>query len=397
MQITAAVAVLIAVVWGVRSVFFVSIRSSDIRTAVAERGPVENTLTAVGEVQPEFEQLITSPVPAVIQRALLNEGSPVKAGEKILELDKTTPQLDYEKQKDQLELRRNGLVKLRLDLDKSFYDLQISDSIKAFRIEALKAEIENAKRLYKAGGGTRETIEKLENDLHIARLEKKQLENDLRTRQAITKVGIRESEITAAIQEKELRAFQQKLEKADIRATHAGILTYINKNLGQQVQEGEALARVADLSSYKVLASISDHYSARLSVGMPVLIRLDNAQLSGTLVNIHPAVKNNVIHFDVALQAENARNLRPKMKVEVYLVTEQRLNTLRVANGPAFNGAADPDVFVLRPDGVAERRRVKTGLVSFDHVEIIQGVQAGEKVIISDMSRYRHVKEISVD
>ncbi len=383
-------------VWGVRRVFFTAVKQSDLRIVAVESGPVENTLSAVGELIPAFEQLITSPIPAVIQRVFCQEGTAVKVGDKLIELDRASTQLDYEKQKDQLDLRRNGIIKLRLDLDKSFYDLQISDSIKAFRIEALKADIESARRLFKAGGGTREAVEKLENDLHIARLEKRQLENDIRTRQAITKASIRESEISAAIQEKELSAFQRKLDKSDIRASHPGVLTYINKNLGQQVAEGEPLARVADLSDYKILASISDNYAGKISTGMPVLVRINNTDATGIVTNIHPSIVNNVMTFELALTEKNVRDLRPKMKVEVYLVTERRAQTLRVANGPAFKGGSELDLFVLRPDGIAERRRVKTGLVNFDYVEILDGLSIGEKVIISDMSKYKNSNEIKI-
>jgi HlyD family secretion protein len=396
MLVLAAVLV-VAGMFAVRSVFSTTLKKSEIRTSVAETGSVENTLTATGEIQPEFEQLITSPISAAIQHVFLSEGSPVKAGEKIMELDKALTQIDFEKQKDQLELKRNGIVKLRLELDKSFYDLKISDSIKAFRIEALKADIENARRLFKAGGGTREAVDKLENDLHIARLEKRQLENDIRNRQAVTQAGIRETEISASIQEKELRAFEQKLQKADIRADHPGVLTWVNKNLGQKVGEGEALARVADLGSYKVLASISDNYAERLQTGMPVVVRINDAQMPGILTNIHPSIANNVVHFDVALDHKNAGQLRPKMKVEVYLVTDRRAQTIRVANGPAFKGGSDLDLFVLRPDGMAERRRVKTGLSNFDFVEILEGIAPGETVIVSDLSKYKNSKEIKVE
>lgn len=391
-----AALVVVTSVWALRGVMFPSLKRSELRVALVENGRVENTLSATGEVQPEFEQLLTSPITAVIQRVYLSEGAPVKAGEKIMELDKESTRMDFEKQKDELDLKRNGIVKLKLELDKSFYDLKINDSIKAFRINALRADIESARRLFKAGGGTRETVDKLENDLHIAQLEKRQLENDIRSRQAVTQTSIRESEITASIQEKSLRAFERKLQKADICAIHTGVLTYVNKNLGQKVSEGESLARVADLGSFRVLGSISDNYATQLHPGMPVIVRLNDKDIRGALANVHPSVSNNVITFDVALDDKTAGDFRPKMKVELYLVTESRAQTLRVANGPAFKGGASQDIFVLRPDGKAERRRVNIGLSNFDFVEITEGVAAGEQVIVSDLSNYKNAKEIII-
>jgi len=388
--------VLIAAVWLLRSAFSATLHRGDIRVAVVETGDVENTLNASGEIQPEMEQVITSPISAVLQQTYFSAGSPVKPGDKILELDKTFTQIEFEKQKDQLELKRNSIVRIKLDLDKSFFDIQIQDSIKAYRINSLKAELENAKRLFKAGGGTREAIEQAETELRIAQLEKRQLENDIRSRQLAMQASIRESQITAAIQEKELSEFEQKLRQANIVATRAGVLTYVNMNLGSKVNEGEILARIADLGSFKVLGTVSDSYAAQLRSGMPVIVRINDEQMRGTLVNIHPAVSNNVVSFNVALNDQKSvGRLRPRMKVELYLVTEAQNKTQRVQNGPAFRGGAVQDVFVVR-GGKAERRTVRLGLSNFDFIEITEGLNPGDSVIISDMSAYKNIRVIDI-
>ena len=347
-------------------------------------------------MQPEFEQVITSPITAIIQNVYLNEGSTVKTGEKILELDKEFTRLNFEKQRGQLDLKRNSILKLKLELDKSFYDLTINDSIKAFRINALQADVDNAKRLFKAGGGTRETIEKIENDLHIAQLEKRQLENDIHTRQAIMQSSIRETEISASIQEKELKEFEMKLQQANILTTRVGVLTFVNKNIGLKVNEGEVIARLADLGSFKIIGSISDNYAAQLRIGMPVVVKINETIVRGTLINIYPSVSNNVVTFDIQLTEKSNALFRPKMKVEVFLVTDSRAKTVRVANGAAFKGASSQDIFILNKDGKAERRTIKIGLSNFDFVEIREGVQAGEKVIISDLSNFKNLQELEI-
>lgn len=391
------VVALLAAGWLMRRALSASIAPSDIRIATVETGDVENTLTAAGEVLPEIEEIVTSPISAVLQQVYFNTGVPVKSGDKILELDKTATRFELEKQRDELELKRNGIVKTRLELDKSFFDIRIEDSIKACRITSLNAELETARRLFKAGGGTREKIEQAETNLRIAQLEKRQLENDIRSRQAVMRTGIRESEISAAIQEKALNELERKMRQADIVAGRAGVLTFVHTNIGARIGEGEVLARIADLSSFKILGSVSDNYASQLQVGMPVIARINDTQLRCTLLHIRPAVSNNVISFDVALaDRQTAGLLRPKMKVELFLVTDAHRNTLRVANGPAFKGGSVQDVFVLRNDGKAERRTVKIGLVNFDYVEITEGLQAGEKIIQADMSAYRNVREVEI-
>ncbi len=389
--------VLAAAVWGLRGALHTSVGRTEIRTAVVETGNVENTLQAGGEVLPELEQVITSPIAAILQQGYVSAGSTVRVGDKILELDKAFTQIELAKQKDELELKRNGIVKLQLELDKSFYDIKIQDSIKACRIVSLQADLENARRLFRAGGGTQATIEKIETELRVAQLEKRQLENDIRSRQKVTQASIRESQITASIQEKELSEFERKLQQANIVAPRAGVLTYVNLNLGTKVNEGEILARIADLSNFKILGSISDSYAPQMHNGMSVIIRINDSIVRGRLVNIHPAVSNSIVTFDVALDDQkSSRQLRPNMKVELYLVTDERKQVVRVKNGPAFKGGSEQDAFVLRKDGKAERRRIKTGLTNFDFVEITDGLQPGETVIISDMGTYKNVNEIDI-
>ncbi len=394
----AAVVLLVAAAWLLRGSLSTTLKRTDIRTAVAEIGSIENTLTASGEVQPEFEQVITSPIAAIVQQAYFDAGANVKTGDKLVELDKEFTKIEFEKQRDQLDLKRNSVVKLKLELDKNFYDLKITDSIKAFRINSLHADLENAKRLFKAGGGTREAIEQAETNLRIAQLEKRQLENDIKTRSAVTQASIRESEISASIQEKELHEFQRKLQQANIVATRVGVLTFINKNLGTKVNEGEILARIADLNSFKIIGSISDNYATQIHVGMPVVVKVnESTTVRASIVNVHPSVSNNVLTFDVALDDKNANaQLRPKMKVEVFLVTASQKQAIRISNGAAFKGGSVQDIFVLRPDGKAERRTIKIGLTSFDFVEIREGVQKGETVIISDLSKYKNLNEIEI-
>lgn len=387
---------IIAGIWALRGTLGNSITSSDIRIATAEVGDVENTLSSSGEVQPDFEAVITSPITAVIQQTYLDAGANVKTGDKILELDKEFTQLNLEKLKDELELKKNAIVKLRWELEKSFYDLKINDSIKVLKINSLYADIENAKRLFKAGGGTRENIDQAEQYLRIAQLEKRQLENDIRIKQQTMRADIRESEISAQIKEKELQELQRKLQQANIIATRAGVLTYVNKNIGSKVAEGEALARLADLGGFKVIGSISDNYAPQIRVGMPVIVRINETQIRGLLTNILPSVQNNIVNFDVQLDDKANKLLRPKMKVEVYLVTEARPKTIRVANGAGFNGAPVQDVFVLRTDGKAERRTVKVGLINFDFVEITEGIKAGERIIVSDMTKFKNATQLEI-
>jgi HlyD family secretion protein len=391
----AAIIILIGLIWGLRSTFKSTIKRSEITVSTVSIGNVENTINATGEVLPEFEEILTSPINASIKSVIMDAGHNVKAGQSILSLDKSATQTDYEKLKFQLESKQNEIKKLKLDLNKSFFDIRSNNDIKQLHISNLTDAVQNAKRLFTAGGGTREGIEQAELNLKVAQLEKKQLENEIKNKQQTMQIEIREAEIAARILASDGDALQRKLNLANVIATRAGVVTYVNKNIGANVREGEAIAHIADLGSFKVQGSISDNSLAQLHSGLPVIVLVNDVQLRGRVINVSPSVQNSVISFDIQLDDRNSKELRPNMKVDVYLVTAAHSHVMRVANGPAFKGPSVQDIFVVN-GGKAERRTVHIGLTNFDYVELLDGVKPGDIVITSDMSEYKNSKEVTI-
>ena len=387
--------VLLSSVWLLRASFQSTLKRSEITTAIVEMGNIENTINATGEILPEFEEIITSPIDASIQNVVMDAGAQIKAGESILTLDKSAAQTEYEKLKFQVESKRNEIEKLKLDLNKSFSDIKSNNDIKQLRINSLQADVENAKRLYKAGGGTKEDVDKAELDLKVAMLEKQQLENEIKNKQQTMRLEIKEAELAADIEENDLHELERKLQQANIVATRAGVVTWVNKNIGASVHQGESIARIADLSSFKVTGSISDNYLDQLHNGMSAIIRINETDIRGTVVNIYPSVQNGIVSFDVQLDEQNNKLLRANLKVDVYLVTATHNNVMRVANGPTFRGASAQDVFVLK-NGEAEKRTVHIGMTNFDYVELKDNVKPGDVVITSDMKDYKNSKEVVI-
>ena len=221
-------------------------------------------------------------------------------------------------------------------------------------------------------------------NLEIAQLEKKQLESDLAYKQQAVTSDLKEVELQLAIQSKDLKEFARKLEQAEVVASREGVLTWVNENIGTTVNEGEALAKVADLASFTIEGAISDIYGEKIHIGQAAIVRINEQDLRGLISNIKPTVTDGVIQFVVQLQKPNHELLRPNLKVEIFLITAARNNTIRVANGPTFKGRKQQAIYVVE-NGIAKRRAVKIGLSNFDYVEILDNLKAGEEVIITDM------------
>jgi HlyD family secretion protein len=393
--VSIALVVLFVAVLLMRYFITPALTAAEINTAVVEKGNIENTINATGEILPEFEEVLTSPINASVREVLMDAGNKIKAGQSILTLDKSAAETDFNKLKFQIESKENDIRKLKLDLSKSFYDIKSNNSIKQLRISSLNDAVANAKRLFKAGGGTREGIEQAELNLRVAELEKKQLVNEISSKQQTMKIEITEAEIALAILRNDQLALKRKLDLANVIATRAGVITWVDKNIGATIREGEPLARIADLGSFKVAGTISENSLDQLSIHMPVLIRINEVLLRGQVVNISPAVNNGLVSFDVQLDERNNKLLRPNMKVDVFLVTASRSGITRVENGPVFNGSGDQEVFVLSK-GKAVKRQVKTGLSNFDFIEVLSGLQPGEVIITTDLKGFNNTKEITI-
>ena len=106
-----------------------------------------------------------------------------------------------------------------------------------------------------------------------------------------------------------------------------------------------------------------------------------------------PVIKDKKIDFDVFLDYSQYPKLMPNMEVELMLVIQQKDSVLRIEQGPAFSRSQRQDVFVVK-SGKAIRQSITTGLIGTEYIEVLSGLQAGDRVIISDVSLFRHKKEI---
>lgn len=373
-----------------------TIKESSFVTATVKRGNIENTISASGLVVAAFEEQVNAPITTQIKEVYLPSGTEVKKGDRILELNQDYIKLQFQSIQDRLELRKNNITKLKLEYDKNLNDLDYDNQIKGLQIAGMKADLQDAQRLQKIGGATQEEVEKAELELQIAELEKKKLDNELAYRKSVIGSDRRNLELELMIEEKELRELRQKLNKTTVTAPRAGVVTWVNEDIGKQVNEGDPLARIADLGRFRIEASASDRYSDDIQVGLPVRVRAGKVNLAGTIASILPTVANNTIEFIIELNEANKEALKPNMRVEVFIISGKKEDVLLVKNGPGFRGGTEQYVFSIQGEQ-AFRRNVQLGLTNRDFVEITGGeIREGDLLIISDMKDYEHLAEVQL-
>jgi len=366
----------------------------DIRTAVVEAGAVEATLSATGTVVPEVEHVLSSPIDARVLRVHLKPGARVEPGTTILDLDVAESRLALEKLAEQVHLKRNEERQKRLALDRTLAELKSRAALAAIDAKSYRIKLDQVTRLRASGLVSDDDVREAQVSLEKAELGLADARAAIANTESAHAAELEGLDLETAMLAKERDQAARQLELATARADRGGVLTWVVEEEGAAVRRGDVLARIADLSSFRVLTTLSDVHAQRVAVGMPARVLVNGeSTLAGRVSRILPTIKDGVMTLVVALEDKSSPLLRSNLRVDVFVVTARRASALRVRRGPFASAEGEHDVFVVRGDR-AVRQRVRIGLVSFEYVEVKEGLFAGDEVIVSDMRDYAHLSEV---
>ncbi len=362
-----------------------SSQSQDIQISVVDVGIVIRSFQGEGIVEPQSEVIILSPASSIIKEILKEVGSHVDANEPIIILDPTPIQMEIDNLQDQLEMKENSLRKNHLSARSTKVDLDYNVQVKNLRIASLKAELTDQEQLLEVGGISPAKLEKTRQELELAEKDLIMLKekNSIKLQQLeADEEGLR---LQIDMQNKVLQAKEEALSKMIIRAPSAGIILSIRGKVGEKVNTDRLLIEMSDLTNFKIQGKVEDDYSEQIKTGTKVYVGLDNENLTGVIGSVNPVIRDRMIEFDVNLLESNHFKLRPNLTVDLNIVRAERDSVLRISNGPAIGRGREHKIYLLH-EGGAELRDIKTGLKTADYVEIVEGLEEGDRVVISDIS-----------
>ena len=323
---------------------------------------------------PAFEEIINSPINSRILEVYKKGGDSVDVGTPILKLDLQSTETEYKKLLDEEQMRRYKLDQLRVNNQTKLSDMAMQIKVSAMKLSRMKVELRNEHYLDSLGAGTTDKVRQAELSYNVAQLEYEQLQQQYKNEKEVAAAELKVQELDFNIFRKSLSEKKRTLDDAQIRSPRRAILTYINNQIGAQISEGEQVAIISDLSHFKVEGEIADTYGDRVAAGGKAIVKIGSDKLEGTVSSVTPLSKNGVISFTNAVKED----------------------VMRIANGSFYVGRGEYELFVCNSDNELVKRKIQLGDSNFEYVEVLSGLQPGDRVVVSDMSAYKNKNKLKI-
>ena len=365
-----------------------ALKSDLLDISEVQSGTLSVSVGATGSVVPFYEESVTSPIATKILEVYKKSGEFVHKGDTILRLDLSTANVDLQAETDELEIQKYKLEQYRTEASSAISDMEKQVAIDEMRLRRMESLLVNEHYLDSIGGSTKDMVRQRELDYEVAKLQLEQLKLNYENKKKTTTSTLKVYELEYSIAANKLALRRKEIGDARVLAPFDATLSWVNDRIGSGVEKGSQLAVLSDLSRYKVTAEISDNFISQFNVGNRVEVKIGNTELEGTVANIVPSVSNSKISFTVFLDEDSGSSLRPGLKADVYVVTSIKEDVLKIANRAYYSGPGEYDLWVI--DGNrAEKRTVVLGESSSFEVEVLEGLDPGEKVIVSNMNGYK--------
>jgi HlyD family secretion protein len=376
------------------------VERSTVWTDTVKRGPMLRQVRGLGSLIPsqEFTRQIPAETEATVVRILKLPGSQVKA-DTIL-ADMSNPQVEQAALDARLQLRaaEAEYQSLRVRLQSDLMNQKAGAATVGADYSQAELQAETDKSLYELGvisglayKNSKSKADELatRNNIEGERLDvnQKAIESQLAEQQA------RVDQIRALAELK-----QKQLDALKVRAGIEGVLVDLPLQVGQHVLPGAMLAKVVQPDHLIAELKVAETQARDVQIGQPAMVDTHNGTVSGNVMRVDPAVQNGTVTVDVKLTGDLPKGARPDLSVDGTIDLE-RLDDVLYVGRPAFGQENSTiTLFKLDPEGKgAVRVPVKVGRASVNSIQVLEGLNQGDTVILSDMSRNDNTDRIRLD
>lgn len=369
-------------------------------TDEVKRGPLLRQVRGPGTLVPREDKirLIPAETEATVVRIRVLPGAKVEPDTVLMDLVDPTVQQELLDAQLQLKAAQADLTNVRAKLQSDLMTQKAAAATVGADYSQAKLQAQTDKSLYDLGviSGLTYNASKGKADELTTRdgLEKQRL--TLNEKAIETEIAVQQTKVEQA---QALLALKQKQQDAlSVRAGISGVLVDLPHQVGEHVDPGTTLAKVVQPDQLKASLKIAETQARDIQIGQPSEIDTHNGVIPGKVIRIDPAVVNGTVTVDVELEGALPLGARPDLSVDGTIDLDRMANVIYVGR-PAFgNENSTISLFKLSADGkTAVRVPVKVGRASVNSIQVIEGLQEGDTVILSDMSRWDNTDKIRLE
>lgn len=363
--------------------------------ADVSQGKFDDYITINGNVAPIATIYMDAYEGGRVSEKLIEEGATVKKGDIILKLENMNLYEQILASESNLALKQNDLRSTKLTFDSRQVEGRRSLATTSTELQRSKRNFEQNDALYKD--------ELISKEIYLTSKENYELsqkQHEIIKEQTVNDDQLRTTSLTGldadlARMQKTLGMVYQRLDHLNVRAPADGQLGFLDAEIGQNIGQGERIGQINVLTDYKIEASIDEHYIDRVQRDLVAILERNGKDFPLRLRKVYPEVRNGKFKVDLVFTEDKPETIRTGQSYNIKLQLGESSDALLLPKGSFFQSTGGQWIFVVGQDGgEALRRNIRIGKQNSRYYEVLEGLQAGEKVITSNYDTFGEAERI---
>lgn len=368
-----------------------AVDSTGLRFGVVTRGDLSRDLSVQGRVVASLHPTLFSSGPGIVS-IRMKAGSQARQGDVLATIDSKELQTALEQARASLASMRAELERQKIAGRQAQLRAQQQVDLLSLRYEAAKRALDRNQRMFGEGLSNKADLEQAQDNVQSAQMELAQAKKELDLTGETTSFDLQTRAQQAVRQQSVTDDLQKRVEELTIRAPFDGMVASVLIQDRDAVAANQPIVTVVNLSSLELEIALPEEYGGETSIGTPATISFQGRDYQGRVTAVSPEVTNSQILATVAF-VEQPVGLKQNQRLTSRLVFESKKNVLKVARG-AFVDAGGGRVAYVVDGRMATRRAIDLGAASSNEVEILDGLQAGERIIVSDTTAFGNAQTV---
>ena len=355
----------------------------------AVKGEFNDYIRISGRVQPMTTIQLSPQEGGIVEKILIEEGSPVKAGDAILILNNDNLDLQILNSEAELAEKENILRNTQIQMEQQKLDVRQNVLEYGTNVERLRRAYEQQKALYEDKLIAKEEYLKAEEDYQLA-LQKYNLMTE-RSRQDSLYRGTQIDRMEESLENMQLNMSMIRRRKSNliVKAPIDGELGLLDVVLGQSIAAGTKIGQINSVGTYKVEAQIDEHYIDRVIAGLEATFERQGETYSTVIRKVYPEVRDGKFKADFKFDGEQPDSIRAGQTYYLNLQLGQPEEAVIIPRGSFYQKTGGKWIYVINQEGTkAVKREIRIGRQNPQYCEVLEGLEPGEKVITSGYDTY---------